>query len=399
MKSYFLVFCVFILSFLVIDESIAQCDGLSTGTNNRNGGYTMTGDCYITGNVVLDGNNTRDLTIPIGTSLIIDGDFTNSGQGTVTVEVGGYLEVTGTYSSTSNSANPLIVFLGEVVVGEDFLVPGQNTPITVSGILNVTGTIEATGGNGSLTVDGGGLVKANAVIVPDGQITVNDGGTLYGVNGITSNNPVDVGSNNTDQDCANNCCGDLCNTGGDALDNTGQELLPVTLISFQALKKPTSVNLIWQTASELNNDFFTLEKSFDGINFSELCNIEGAGSTNELNSYQYHDVTHPEAVYYRLSQTDYDGTHELLSAIRIGEGSVNPTFSLYPNPLVNTRRVRINGVTSDMYWQVYSLSGQVLLESDFLSDFSIDLSCLKSGVYLVKVSNQATSFSQRIILK
>lgn len=85
-------------------------------------------------------------------------------------------------------------------------------------------------------------------------------------------------------------------------------LLPVELIYFDGIKVNENNQLFWTTATEINNDFFTLEKTKDGINFETVCIVNGSGSTSESSNYLTYDY-HVEKIinYYRLKQTDYDG--------------------------------------------------------------------------------------------
>jgi len=84
--------------------------------------------------------------------------------------------------------------------------------------------------------------------------------------------------------------------------------LPISLISFEGVQEDRSNKLRWTTASEKNNDYFTVEKTTDGKTFEEIGNIQGAGNSIYYNSYQLTDINvEPIINYYRLKQTDFDG--------------------------------------------------------------------------------------------
>lgn len=86
--------------------------------------------------------------------------------------------------------------------------------------------------------------------------------------------------------------------------------LPISLISFDANYVNDAIELTWETASELNNNYFTIEKSSNAIDFKEIGKINGAGNSNEVLGYNYWDYSLIEEVsYYRLKQTDYDGQY------------------------------------------------------------------------------------------
>ena len=111
--------------------------------------------------------------------------------------------------------------------------------------------------------------------------------------------------------------------------------LPVELISFTAALKFDIVELKWSTASELNNDHFTIERSTDLENFEVVATIPGNGTTNVIHHYNTLD---PSPVYgrsyYRLKQTDFDGKYSY-SDVRVidYEGPKFSSLRAYPNPL------------------------------------------------------------------
>jgi hypothetical protein len=88
----------------------------------------------------------------------------------------------------------------------------------------------------------------------------------------------------------------------------GGTALPVELLSFTATCESDGVTLNWQTASEQNSDFFSVERSDDGINFDRIGVVRAAGNSNVLLSYNFLDRSNEGALtYYRLTETDFDG--------------------------------------------------------------------------------------------
>jgi hypothetical protein len=86
--------------------------------------------------------------------------------------------------------------------------------------------------------------------------------------------------------------------------------LPIELNSFKGAEKEKNNQLDWSTSSEFNNDFFILERSADGIQWQRVSQMNGSGTSNSILNYQYNDYDFTRNIinYYRLSQTDYDGT-------------------------------------------------------------------------------------------
>ena len=112
----------------------------------------------------------------------------------------------------------------------------------------------------------------------------------------------------------------------------GGNPLPIELGSFNANLVDRKVQLKWTTQAEINNSYFTVERSRDNVNFEGIGRVNGSGSTSETHNYGYVDVNpYPGISYYRIRQTDYDGTSEsfpsqVINNIRKG------SFTVYPNP-------------------------------------------------------------------
>lgn len=115
-------------------------------------------------------------------------------------------------------------------------------------------------------------------------------------------------------------------------------LLPIELLFFEGKAQGESVVLNWQTAAEMNNDFFTLERSADGRTFQPLAQIPGAGNSHTLRNYQYIDKAPlPGNNYYRLSQTDYDGTRSIEGFVFVHYGHPENVRLRADNPLGHSR--------------------------------------------------------------
>lgn len=110
--------------------------------------------------------------------------------------------------------------------------------------------------------------------------------------------------------------------------------LPVELTEFSGTAESDYNHLKWTTASETGNDYFTIERSTDGVTFVELGRVDGAGNSTQLLNYYFNDLNPYEGTnYYRLKQTDFNGhfTHSQMIALdfRRGNMSVN---NIRPNP-------------------------------------------------------------------
>ncbi len=136
---------------------------------------------------------------------------------------------------------------------------------------------------------------------------------------------------------------------GNIFDDTwtfggGDSSLPVELASFSAISGDKQVTLKWITESEINNDAFILERSFDGENFVFVEEIEGQGSSNVRTMYTYtdHEVDNGITYYYRLADRDFDGYIIYLNTVTVvpsdnysdvyGNIDKITLYANYPNP-------------------------------------------------------------------
>ena len=160
-------------------------------------------------------------------------------------------------------------------------------------------------------------------------------------------------------------------SGPQTIDDTGGTL-PVELTSFDAIAANESVILSWSTASEQNNDFFTLERSKTGRDFEEIATVPGKGTTATTSNYSFIDKTpYLGLSYYRLSQTDYDGAYEVFSAISVVYKNKNNRFSIGPNPIVNQSiRFKVSGKTKNELLQlnIIDLQGKLVETQQFRAD-------------------------------
>ncbi len=121
--------------------------------------------------------------------------------------------------------------------------------------------------------------------------------------------------------------------------------VPVELASFAANVSQNEVNLVWETATEMNNYGFEVERSSDNVSFSTLGFIKGHGTTTERQVYSFTDqISLTAKTYYRLRQIDMDGRFEYSKVIEV-ENTLPASFSMnqnYPNPFNPSTRIQFS---------------------------------------------------------
>ena len=171
-----------------------------------------------------------------------------------------------------------------------------------------------------------------------------------------------------------------------------QTPLPIELLNFNAeTTKFQQVRLDWQTATEANNDYFTIERSDNGIDWDMVSMVDGAGNSSHVLSYTTVDEKPYQGVsYYRLKQTDFDGkyTYSPIRAVNLQTESSEP-FLLYPNPTTGT--VKLVGRPSvplssiGVYTAIgREVTGKVVLTQEASGIIDIDLAGLAAGTYVIK---------------
>jgi hypothetical protein len=170
--------------------------------------------------------------------------------------------------------------------------------------------------------------------------------------------------------------------------------LPITLLSFEAtLNALHTVDLLWSTATEINCDFFTLEKSPDGLNFKTFGTVGAAGNSNTVLNYNFIDENPFEGfTYYRLKSTDFDGSYKYseIRKVRIQNIKGN-TFSVYPNPASESFNI-INAGT-DNNFILKDASGKTVKSITSNSDddeIKVNRDGLASGIYFISRSDNKT---------
>lgn len=178
--------------------------------------------------------------------------------------------------------------------------------------------------------------------------------------------------------------------------------LPVELLSFDAqllaTDNHTAVLTSWSTASEINNDYFTVERSQNGVDFRPLEVLKGAGNSQRLLHYSWTDLQPMEGSnYYRLRQTDFDGT-SVLSAINRVDVKKAFTWEFFPNPANEHFTLRYSG-GSPAQLQLIDQRG-VLLNSREISAGSTvwHLDGLANGVYFLRLLHEQGILSKKLVV-
>ena len=184
-------------------------------------------------------------------------------------------------------------------------------------------------------------------------------------------------------------------------------VLPIELTSFTATCDGRSALVEWTTATERNNDYFSLERSDDAINFTEIARVAGAGNSIEPIDYAYNDYgIHGGDNYYRLVQVDYDGTRtvsDIVVANCIEEQASDPDVLAYPNPFNGELTLVLDNFSNrPATIEVYDMLGKLIYTEKASApqnsyETILNLSNLPSGAYTVRVSTTDFVINKNVV--
>lgn len=293
---------------------------------------------------------------------------------------------------------------------------GDDVPFVINNVAWFT-FCSATAGTWSITVNGIAgcqLAAPNAGI----QASIFTGTTTALVNQGNSGSPLAPGSSWTSPtitvnsgSCAylmiDGFAGDGCNYSVTLTNVSGGCIvLPIELLSFDAFKLGKSVQTKWVTATELNNDYFTLEKSKDGINWQIVGIIDGAGNSNSTLNYSKTDANpYKGTSYYRLKQTDYDGNYtysNVKSVEFIDDNDLN--FEIVPNPAGEDGGFSLNFnhiSDADYTIAIMDLTGKMVYSKNIqITDTKVEVNeLLAKGMYVLQLRNADYLFTKKLIIK
>ena len=323
---------------LTITTGDLTIDGSGIVIINNNGSLNVDNDMFMLG----DGDTTID------GDLIISGSLTMDDDAILTVQSGGLIDAGSNFDIESNT-NAVTIDAGATVnVTDDF----NNS----SGSLVI---------NGDLDIDGNFDNQQNGDITGSGTITYDGScdsmGTVNGETGAT-----------------------VCD--GSGVIDLGA--LPIELLFFKVVPKEKHVLLSWATASEDNFDFFSIERSADTQEFSQIGTIPGNGHSDIRIDYSYADRNPIVGrSFYRLKATDFDGTFEYFEI-----GTVvfdDRVINIFPNPIQNGEQLElVVSLASDERGliTVYSVIGEMIFQGQFKSGYyTLDVLDLRKGMHTVSI--------------
>jgi hypothetical protein len=207
-----------------------------------------------------------------------------------------------------------------------------------------------------------------------------------------------IGNNSASISATNGVFGDPCSGTVKRLyiEAVYSSSLPLHLISFSCTSSGNNSNILqWQTSNEINTQAFEVERSFDGLYFSAIGNVDAA-NINGTNLYSYTDnAVSQETSFYRLKMIDKNGSFSYSNIIKTKAAS-NGKLTVFPNPAINSIRISGGGATG--YIEITTLQGTSLKRLYITgSTQSLDMGGYPTGMYILKYTTNTTTLYQKVV--
>ncbi|CAN5775048.1 hypothetical protein BH11BAC7_BH11BAC7_31120 [soil metagenome] len=179
--------------------------------------------------------------------------------------------------------------------------------------------------------------------------------------------------------------------------------LPIEMLRFDGICSGGLVSLKWTTASETGNDFFTVERSMDGISFSQIGNINGAGNSSQILSYHFNDTDPFAGInYYRIKQTDHNGQYSYSKIIAVDAKDCESQNLQLVHAFFNADDLEIDYAHENgpVTIEVYNSAGELIAHNTntaTASDFHFNAANWGKGLYFIRISDGVSSEARTIL--
>lgn len=190
---------------------------------------------------------------------------------------------------------------------------------------------------------------------------------------------------------------------GDAVECTK---LPIECADFSGEVKSDGNMLKWTSASEINNDYYKLERSVDGVNYTTIQTVKGKGNNSQLFNYNYFDNAPATGMnYYRLVSVDFDGTnHYVCNVLTLTRGELTFSFTnVYPVPVTGVLNVSFtSGIAAVVHADIYDAQGKLLVTKSFdavkgMNLMQENVSGFAAGAYFINLNNGTEVITTKFI--
>jgi hypothetical protein len=377
-------------------------------------------DIFVNGTLIMNGGTATADAMNVGSGGSVEtynATVTINNEDITVASGGSWIDTASTISADNFNIDGTFMSTGTVTAGTDFIVDGGTAVFGPGGFLSTGDDLKVYGG-GSFTLEfgagaaitdnvvnntsggGGGTSSQGTILICD---TMTVGGDFTVFNTTPNSSACGCGSGvlivqGSFSDNESPPCDFAACAGGGAICTSAT--LPVTWLDFEGrLVETDKVELIWSTASEINNEGFQIERSFKNLNFEKIGFIEGHGNSREIRTYAFTDRgLMPGDYYYRLKQVDYNGDYDYSKVIAV-RSELPKEIRIYPNPSQALFSVVLpKDVIVGTYRLVDVSNNEVQLNTTRVNGGMIlDASELKPGVYFLLLYHDAVVTTHKLV--
>ena len=343
-----LLFFIAALTLLAFPKvNFGQAPNLGTAGNfavfTAAGAFNCTGASVVTGDVgTAEGafnafppgtlNGVKHVLDPISTQASVDVKVAYSDLFARTCGA-----VIGTTLGNGQVLSPNVYCLGAAsTLNGDLILDGQGDPDALF-IFQINGALSVSSFSNIILINSSNVNNIYWQI--NGAFELGSGAIFKGT--ILANGAISLLENSSLDGQGLSCAGAI-SLHNNSVITERNENLPIKLISFTAQNMGNYVKFEWVTACEINNNFFTIQQSSDGISFEKVLIVDGAGNSNLVLHYSASDYnSNNEVSYYRLKQTDFDGKFSYSKLVSV-DFKNKTYFKIYPNPICASVTILMN---------------------------------------------------------
>ena len=185
------------------------------------------------------------------------------------------------------------------------------------------------------------------------------------------------------------------------------KVLPVQLTSFTAVNNNNQIKLQGQTQFEQNSKHYLIQRSTDGVNFTDVDKVSAAGNSATPLTYNYTDVLpamlqNKTTIFYRLQTFDADGRFFNSQVVAIHLNKKDVQLLVFPNPAKEVLQVQTNGLTGQATLSITDAAGRQLYTRDILlqqgsNSMPVNIAQFSNGIYYIRLSNGSDNFTKQFV--
>ncbi len=177
----------------------------------------------------------------------------------------------------------------------------------------------------------------------------------------------------------------------------GANVLPVKWLDFRAVSMDHQVQLNWSTAVELNNDYYEIERSDDGIEFEAIGKMKGNGNTQKTSYYNFYDTAPLQGkTFYRIKQVDIDGKSDYSKVIQANPAKLADPIVLY-TPGAGEIEINCNSYINSI--KIFGLNGALVQTAENKGGNKFSLDKMPEGIYLIEVNESGNQWFKKLVFQ